>query len=151
MIHYLDKQQSQHTIESIAQLESVSFLHDAWTVESIKAWLDCDSNQAMLLVENSMIIGYCLYNQVFDEAEIIRLAVEPTVQQRGLASKLLKQLFSNLRKKLVINVLLEVRVDNKAAIKLYEKHGFKNIHSRKGYYRNRDGTTMDALVMQKVL
>ena len=39
--------------------------------------------------------------------------------------------------------LLEVAVDNDVAIKLYEKFGFKIIHTRKKYYGKKDAYVME--------
>ena len=40
--------------------------------------------------------------------------------------------------------MLEVKVDNINAIKLYEKFDFKVIHTRRGYYNG-----VDALIMER--
>ena len=42
--------------------------------------------------------------------------------------------------------MLEVKEDNLKAISLYKKHGFKVIHIRKNYYKDKD-----ALIMEKIL
>jgi ribosomal-protein-alanine N-acetyltransferase len=44
-------------------------------------------------------------------------------------------------------MMLEVGVNNVSAIALYEKLGYENISTRKGYY----GPGLDALVMRKEL
>jgi ribosomal-protein-alanine N-acetyltransferase len=44
-------------------------------------------------------------------------------------------------------MMLEVGVKNASAIALYEKLGYQNISTRKGYY----GPGLDALVMRKEL
>ena len=53
---------------------------------------------------------------------------------------MLKDLFSECRKKNIVNIFLEVRKSNLSAIQLYEKNGFNEIGIRNNYYQNRDGT-----------
>ena len=43
-------------------------------------------------------------------------------------------------------VILEVRVDNYSAIRLYKKLGFNIIHTRKNYYNDIDGYVMEKRV-----
>ena len=47
-------------------------------------------------------------------------------------------------------IILEVRITNKSAYKLYEKLGFEEIGTRKNYYRLPEGRE-DAFVMSKSL
>ena len=45
-------------------------------------------------------------------------------------------------------VILEVRADNEPAIRLYRRHGYAVIQTRRRYYQPGD---IDALVMRKLL
>ena len=66
---------------------------------------------------------------------------------RGLGEEILKTLIDALKKCNVTSELwLNVRKSNTAAIKLYEKLGFKHIATDKGYYYDED-----AIVMRKIL
>jgi ribosomal-protein-alanine N-acetyltransferase len=49
-----------------------------------------------------------------------------------------------------MDVFLEVRPSNPAAIRLYQSHGFAQIGVRRGYYQALDGRE-DAVVLRKVL
>jgi ribosomal-protein-alanine N-acetyltransferase len=48
-------------------------------------------------------------------------------------------------------ILLEVRVSNEAAIRLYQRYGFSEIGRRKHYYPVAPGVREDAIVMQLLL
>jgi ribosomal-protein-alanine N-acetyltransferase len=48
-------------------------------------------------------------------------------------------------------MLLEVAEDNPAAIKVYRKHGFREIGRRAGYYARASGVPATALVMSRDL
>ena len=137
--------------EQLAALEAQLFIHDAWAAATIHYWLKSEGNDGLLLVdEANTIVAYCLYNQLFEQAEIIRIGVHPNAQKQGLASRLLDSLVAHLVP-MVESLLLEVRIDNTPAIQLYQKLGFTVIHTRKAYYRNQDGSRTDALIMQKLL
>ena len=72
----------------------------------------------------------------------LRVGVDPEARRQGLARALLTEGLERLRRLDVQVCFLEVRVDNKPAIDLYESLGFSCTGHRKGYYR--DGT--DALI-----
>ena len=76
----------------------------------------------------------------------MNVAVAPDYRGRGIATKLLERLFELTAGDGRRGYTLEVRVSNRAAIRLYEKLGFKARGVRRGYYTdNRE----DALIMWK--
>uniref|UniRef100_UPI0015EFFD8C GNAT family N-acetyltransferase n=1 Tax=Streptomyces phytophilus TaxID=722715 RepID=UPI0015EFFD8C len=64
----------------------------------------------------------------------------------GLGPRLLEALLAAARRFGCREVLLEVRVDNERAQRLYERHGFAVIGVRRGYYQPGN---VDALVMRR--
>lgn len=86
------------------------------------------------------------YTCVADEAQILDIYVEPALRRQGLAEKKLREWFATLAPG--TKVILEVRLSNVPARKLYKKLGFKEIYQRKAYYNK---PREDALVMQLVL
>ena len=91
----------------------------------------------ILFLDNSPK-GYVRYKKIAGEIAIEKIFVRKNMRRVGLATKLLDELKGQNR-----NFVLEVRRDNKVAIALYCKQGFKKNRIRKGYYK--DGT--DALEM----
>ncbi len=102
-------------------------------------------------VQGKPVVAYCLYQVMFENAEILRMGTHPKWQRRGIGERLLDFLFMELSttSKEVDCLLLEVRADNKPAIELYKKQGFWQIDCRKGYYKNADKPAVDGLVMKK--
>lgn len=88
-------------------------------------------------------IGYILIEDMNDTINIIDVFIEEKYRNKGYASKILEYLF-NYYKDRNVRYMLEVRIDNKIAIHLYEKHNFKIIHTRKKYYNG-----VDALIMER--
>ena len=89
------------------------------------------------------IIGYAVCWYYFEELHIGNFAIHPDFQGKGLGTILFERIFNTFNDYKV--AYLEVRKNNLAAIKLYNKFGFKETYSRKGYYSNGE----DAIVMVK--
>ncbi len=81
------------------------------------------------------------------EVKILSIAVEKRYQNRGFASMLLMNLFSVLRSRGILRLLLEVRLSNRRAYKLYLSLGFTPVKIIYAYYQ--DGE--DAYLMEKLL
>jgi ribosomal-protein-alanine N-acetyltransferase len=94
------------------------------------------------------VIGYAAVWAVLDQAELGNVAVAPAHRRRGVASKLVETVLQWLEQRRVREVFLEVRASNREAQRLYERHGFRPVGRRKGYYsRPRE----DALVLRRTV
>ena len=83
------------------------------------------------------VVGYIHYQDLGPETNIINVVVDKKNRRCHIADLLLQEVLKNKKK-----VFLEVNCENTAAIALYEKHGFKKIGLRKGYYNGVDAITM---------
>lgn len=131
----------------IAEIEAAAFA-DPWPVDLLA--IELAHPQAILLAasrERGPAAGYVALRHVAGEAEILRVAVDPAARRQGLARALVEAGLERLRREGVEVCHLEVRVDNRGAIALYEALGFAQTGRRWGYYR--DGT--DALLYTKSL
>jgi ribosomal-protein-alanine N-acetyltransferase len=97
-------------------------------------------------MEGEGVGGYMIFWIVHGEAHILNIAVAPELRRMGLGKRLLSFAIKLMREKGVVEVFLEVRVSNKASIRLYEGFGFEHAYVRPRYYGNED-----ALVMRLVL
>ena len=96
------------------------------------------------------VMSYVLFMNAGSSADIISLGTDPQAQRRGLASRLLNSALRQLADEGVEEVILEVAVDNDAAMALYGAAGFAEVARRRGYYR-REGNAVDAIVMRRNL
>ena len=144
-----DKSESQAIIQAVADIEIIIQPQDAWSDKTLSELLAQDSVQ-LLMVKNEAqeSMGYCLYQVMFEQAEILRIGTHPDYQRQGIASKLFIELHRILQDQQVESLLLEVRADNAPAIKLYEQQNFTVIHQRCDYYQQPHQPSIDALVMQ---
>ena len=148
----------QHVIQAVADIEAVVQPQDAWSYQTLLQLLEQDSIHILIVygqeqfasVNGNKVVGYCLYQVVFEQAEILRIGTQPAYQRQGIASQLFAKLNTELKTRQVESLLLEVRADNAPAIALYEQQGFVVIHQRKGYYQRLGQSAVDALMMQRV-
>ena len=146
----------EQVIQAVANIEAMVQPQDMWTYETLIELLKQDSIKMLSICEqqeeaiNNNVIGYCLYQVVFEQAEILRIGTHPDYKRQGIASQIFTSLNKELQNQKVESLLLEVRADNFAAIALYEQQGFTVIHRRKGYYQAPHQPTVDALIMQRI-
>lgn len=88
--------------------------------------------------------GFVVMLELYDTAEIIRIAVDKKFRKRGIASLLVNKVIEKVRKMGFDSIWLEVRATNNAAIELYKKSGFERVTVRKKYYSDNgeDGIVM---------
>ena len=90
--------------------------------------------------------AFAVTQVVLDEATLFNIAVDPAYQRKGLGRQLLEHLISELEKREVFTLWLEVRASNIAAIALYESLGFNEATIRRNYYPTKEGRE-DAIIM----
>ncbi len=100
--------------------------------------------------DNGRAVGYVVFDQVLDEASILRIAVHPEFRGRRLGRGLLEAAMTRMRHGGARRCLLEVRRSNAVAQRLYASCGFQVDGVRKNYYPTRSGRE-DALLMSMSL
>ncbi len=102
--------------------DSLNNGYSAWVLESKD------------VVNTGEMIGYALIMLVLDEAHLLNLSIVKAHQKQGLGRYLLEQMLQIAKNHRAANVFLEVRPSNLSAIILYEKLGFCEMATRRGYY-----------------
>lgn len=90
--------------------------------------------------------GFALSRSVYDEAELLLLAVAPACRRSGLGSLLLEAVAADARASRATRLHLEMRDGNPAAT-LYARTGFVEVGRRRNYYRGADGRQIDAITL----
>ena len=151
-----DTSELEKMVQAVAAIEALVQPQDAWTYQTLIEMLE-QNNIHMLVVYKqeeqitaNKVIGYCLYQVLFGQAEILRIGTHPDYQRQGIAAQLFAALHTELMNNQVDSLLLEVRADNAPAIALYEQQQFTVIHKRTGYYQLLHQPAVDALIMQRV-
>lgn len=132
-------------IDAVTQIEKLVQSHP-WTKTQFEE--SVGSYQNTVYEVNGKVVGFCILQPVLDEANLLLMAVHPNQQGKGVGYKLLDESIALLKND-PVQIFLEVRESNLAAIGLYEKSGFHQIDLRRNYYPNVDGTKEHAVIMVK--
>jgi tRNA threonylcarbamoyladenosine biosynthesis protein TsaB len=92
-----------------------------------------------------VLIGFAVASLMPPQAELETIAVAAENQRRGVARKLLDEIFEKLALAGATEVVLEVRASNQAALGLYWRLGFKETGRRLRYYHD---PVEDAVLMR---
>lgn len=122
-------------ISGISKIEERCF-SDPWSQESVRDGLESSLDTWLVLKEKEGVLGYCVFRIIAGEGELLRIAVSPEFQGRGLSKKLMDQMVEYSKKKKAETMFLEVRESNEKARNLYRSYGFSEEGIRKDYYRN---------------
>jgi ribosomal-protein-alanine N-acetyltransferase len=118
-----------------------------WSLAMFVLELSKPSGICLAAVEDGSIIGYLVCSRYDTVWHLMNVAVEPKRQRQGIATTLLDRLFEQADKPSE-QYTLEVRTSNDAAIRLYERFGFRAAGRRRAYYHdNRE----DALIMWRTV
>lgn len=140
----IEQMNKSHVLQ-IAQLESMCF-NDPWSVNSIASELGNKLSVWLVAIENDNVVGYVGSQTVLGETDMMNIATHPDHRGKGIATSLIKELITELTLRKSRSLMLEVRVSNDTAIRLYRNLGFAEVGCRKNYYRN---PKEDALIMRK--
>lgn len=125
---------SQATMEDLASLvilENNSFSKEEFALSKKNFIYHIKNNFLLNAKEGNELIGYILVLVKPKIPRIYSLAVSKNHRNKGIASKLLCEVISKFH-----TLSLEVNINNKEAINLYCKLGFKTKKVIKKYYLN---------------
>ena len=103
--------------------------------------------QAQLLRGGDTLLGYFVAMKGVDEVHLLNITVAPPFQGQGWGRVMLDALALWSRAEGAQWLWLEVRVSNERALRIYERHGYRRVGDRKGYYPAAHGQREDAIVM----
>ncbi|MFD7919010.1 ribosomal protein S18-alanine N-acetyltransferase [Streptomyces sp. NPDC059740] len=134
----------------VLELERALFPEDAWSPgmfwsELAHARGEGATRRYHVAETEGRIVGYAGLAAACGTGDVQTIATARDQWGTGLGSRLLATLLSDATSFECHEVLLEVRVDNDRAQRLYERHGFEPIGFRRGYYQPGN---IDALVMR---
>ena len=147
MASYVIRSMTETDIPQIARIERMVF-PSPWSEAAFRSELEHNAMALyLILAEESQpneVLAYGGLWKIFDEGHITNIAVRPDAQGKKLGKMLLYAMIQWSWANAMNHITLEVRTDNKRAIRLYERAGFREAGIRPGYY---DEGNADALVM----
>jgi len=133
--------------------EQMAALH-ARVMTTPRPWT-ADEFRALLASANVFAVGsakgLAVGRAVFEEAELLTLAVDPDHRRQAIGRGCLADFEEIAGRRGARHAHLEVAADNAPAIALYEGAGYVRSGLRRGYYSTPDGRRVDALVYRKIL
>jgi ribosomal-protein-alanine N-acetyltransferase len=96
---------------------------------------------------DGQVAGFILTEQSRSRAHIITIDVRETWRRRGVGTALLAEIEVRLAAGGVNTVELETATTNEAGVAFWQRHGYRTVGVRKGYYLGR----VDAYSMRKTL
>lgn len=114
-----------------------------WNSSILESEINNPFSQYIIAKINKKIVGFAGVIDTVDQLEITNIVVRKDFRKKGIGNELLTELIKLAKENDKEKITLEVNNTNLAAIKLYEKNGFKNVGFRKKYYNN----TYDANIM----
>ena len=130
-------------VAAVAALEAQIFPMP-WSAAGFADTLPREDIIFLVAYEQDELLGYVGIYCTLDEGEITNVAVAPAARRRGIARALLTELKQQLACRNVARIVLEVRVSNEPAIRLYKQMGFSVLGVRKNFYEK---PTEDAYII----
>ncbi|QKW54695.1 ribosomal protein S18-alanine N-acetyltransferase [Streptomyces buecherae] len=138
-------------LDAVLAIEGELFPEDAWSPGMFWSELaharGAGASRHYVVAEDATgrLVGYAGLAAVDGTGDVQTIAVARSHWGTGLGARLLSDLLTAATAFECHEVLLEVRVDNARAQRLYERFGFEPIGFRRGYYQPGN---VDALVMR---
>ena len=99
------------------------------------------------IVVEGHLLGLAILHQIFEDATLMDICIDPSVQGKGYGQMLLQAVITRAVQAKAETLFLEVRASSLTARHLYAKYDFKESGIRKDYYKTQNGNE-DAILMQ---
>ena len=133
-------------LDAVMAIEQVSY-PAPWKREHFIQEIHSHLSRPFVVQVDDAVAGYVCLMSLFEEAQILNIAIGPAWRGQGLARLLMDHAITEALACGAELLTLEVRESNGAAIALYESYGFERYFVRRGYYEGKE----DAILMEKVL
>ncbi|WP_049567324.1 ribosomal protein S18-alanine N-acetyltransferase [Streptomyces sp. SBT349] len=139
-------------MDGVLALEAELFPRDAWSEATYWGELagargpGRSRHYVVAETPDGRLVGYGGLGVAGGTGEVMTIGVTGDHQSHGLGGRVLAELLAAAEAFRCHEVLLEVRVDNAPAQRLYRRFGFTRVGLRRGYYQPGNH---DALVMRR--
>ncbi len=122
-------------LTAVAALEAACFALP-WTREGLAEELQNPQAHFLVAEADGAAAGYIGVQEICGEGYVTNVAVLPQYRRRGIGECLVREAIRGASERGCDFLSLEVRVGNEAAIRLYERLGFRRQGRRKNFYRD---------------
>jgi len=150
-VHVTCREATAADLDAIERIEHACFPDEPWSRASLAQELVRPGGIAWVALADGIVAGFALGVMGGDVLDVWQVAVDPARQRAGVGRRLVDALHAAAvapgRCERASRAVLEVRVDNGAAIAMYVACGYRDVRVRRRYYA--DGC--DARVMERTL
>ncbi len=131
-------------LQEVSALEQQIF-SKPWSLESFRSAFDRADTIYLVAEEKGHICGYLGIWMGPEDGDLCNIAMAPEYRGQGHAGRLLKIAIEQCKRQGLKRIILEVRLSNETAKRLYQKFSFQTSGVRQGYYSE---PVEDALIME---
>ena len=125
-------------LDQVLEIESDSFANP-WSKKNFLSEIaNNDLSEIYVDIVDGKVVAYGDLWYMFENCDLTKIAVRRSERKKGYGRKMMKQLIAAARRRGCEFMHLEVNVNNKEALGLYESDGFEVVRTRKRYYENGD-------------
>jgi ribosomal protein S18 acetylase RimI-like enzyme/predicted double-glycine peptidase len=123
-------------LDALVRLEKVGFTSDQFDRDQLLYLLSEANATALIIEQDGQVCGSAImaWRKNSEVGRLYSIVIDPAFQGCGLGSQLLQACEDTALKRGCDRVSLEVRVDNKRAITMYERHGYAVTERLPEYY-----------------
>ena len=119
----------------LSDMEEAQFTDLAYPFFILRQLFELHRSHWVVAEEAGAILGYAVVGVDGQGcAWVLSMAVSERARRNGIGTRLLEHVFDRCRDAQVYRVRLTVRQENTAAVKLYEKTGFRQIERDQNYF-----------------
>ena len=136
--------------QTLLEIDEASFPGGvAYDAAELSYFMNREGAETIVAEVGGFIVAFLIMevHRAYRTATVVTLDVRESERRNGYGTQLLKRCEQILQDWGVESYDLQVDVNNAAAVRFYEKHGFKNVRTLKKYYANGH----DAYLMTKEL
>jgi ribosomal-protein-alanine N-acetyltransferase len=142
-------------IEALMAVMRASFdpaFGEAWSALQLGGTLALESSYARQALDSAGTAqGFTLSRSAGPEVELLLIAVHPGQRGNGVGRALLQAACQDAARRGALEIFLEVRENNQAALALYRQAGFVEVGRRPDYYTGLTGSHYAALTMRRTI
>jgi ribosomal protein S18 acetylase RimI-like enzyme len=105
-----------------------------WTTPRVLRAIRDHATNVVVALEHDVLVGFGIMVYAEDAAHLSLLAVTPAARRRGIGSAVLAWLERVASVAGLMQIELEARQDNRAALAFYARHGYRTTETMIGYY-----------------
>ena len=125
-------------LDQVLEIESDSFANP-WSKKNFLSEIaNNDLSEIYVDIVDGKVVAYGDLWYMFENCDLTKIAVRRSERKKGYGRKMMKHLIAAARRRGCEFMHLEVNVNNKEALGLYESDGFEVVRTRKRYYENGD-------------